>query len=130
MKSRPEENAFDVARMERDILEDVLHTSRTDVWNSAKSKMVLDRPHIRGRIDALVAHLFDDGLLVSASPRNADGNVPTSFISGLTPKGIRRLEEIKYPLRTWLKVNWFPMVVAVLATTVGIASIVSDWVRS
>ena len=129
MKSRPEEDFFDVARLERDILEDVLHTSRTRYWNSAESKMVLNRPHLRGPINAFVAHLFDDGLLVSASPRDADGNVPTSSISGLTPKGVRRLEEIKYPRRTWLKANWFPMVVAIVATTVGIASIVSDWVR-
>ena len=129
MKSRPYKDVFDVKRMERDILEDILYTSRAKHWNSAESKMVLESPRLRGRIDALVAHLYDDGILVSGSPRDVNGNVATSFISGLTPKGIRRLEEIKHPRRTWLKANWFPMVVAIVTTAVGIASIVSDWVR-
>ncbi len=51
------------------------------------------------------------------------------YTRGLTPKGVRRLYELAHPVRAWVCANWFPVAVAAITTAVGIASIVSDWVR-
>lgn len=44
---------------------------------------------------------------------------------GLTPKGERRLYELEHPVRAWLKVNWFPFIVACVTTCIGVASVVA-----
>ena len=124
--------AFDVARMERDILEAVYTLGGIDPGSPASAKLLerygSEAPH---RLHVVIESLVDEGLLIPR--RSSDGSISRTraitLIRGITPKGVRRLHEIQHPVRTWLKVNWFPMVVAVLATTVGIASIVSDWVR-
>ena len=120
---------FDVARMERDILEEV-HYCREGVWSARDSKTILKRhgSDAYDRLNVVVEYLIDEGFLI---PLYIPGEkTSTNLVRGITPKGLRRLQEIQHPVRTWLKANWFPMVVAVLATGVGIASIVSDWVRT
>ena len=124
---------FDAARMERDILEAV-HTLGSIDPNSSASAILLERYDSESpqRLHVVIESLVDEGFLIPY--RDSDGMVSKTreitLIRGITPKGVRRLQEIRHPIRTWLKGNWFPMVVAVLATTVGIASIISDWVRA
>lgn len=43
---------------------------------------------------------------------------------GITPKGIERLHRLQHPTATWLKNNWFPVVVATITACIGILSIV------
>ena len=45
------------------------------------------------------------------------------FARGLTPKGLKRLRELRHPVRTWAEANWFPVVVAVITASIGVASI-------
>ena len=46
------------------------------------------------------------------------------YARGLTPKGIKRLRELKHPALTWAGANWFPVVVALITASIGVASIV------
>ena len=46
--------------------------------------------------------------------------------AGLTPEGLRRLQELRCRVRTWVINNWFPAIVAVVTITIGVSSIVVD----
>ena len=55
-----------------------------------------------------------------------DRELANGFARGLTPKGFRRLQELKHPARTWLKANRFGVAVASFAafsTLIGATSL-------
>ena len=49
--------------------------------------------------------------------------LPGDAIRGITPRGLRRLEELQHPVRAWMEANWFPLTVAVITSVIGIAGI-------
>ena len=42
---------------------------------------------------------------------------------GITPKGVERLEKLQHPRTHWIGENWFPLTVAIITASIGIASI-------
>ena len=46
------------------------------------------------------------------------------YARGLTPKGLRRLRELRHPVLTWVGANWFGVVVAGITASIGVASII------
>ena len=80
-----------------------------------------------GIVSVFVDALVDSGHLLPVI--NMNGSRIQASARGLTPKGVRRLYEVKYPVRAWIKANWFPFVVACVTTCVGVASTISSYIR-
>ena len=80
-----------------------------------------------GIVSVFVDALVDSGHLLPVN--NAEGRRTRAYARGLTPKGLRRLYEVKHPVRAWMKANWFPFVVACVTTCVGVASTISSYIR-
>ena len=120
---------LDLAQMEHDILRAV-HTLGPIIGESPARKELIDKytadNEMAQQITAVLEYLVDERYLMPFPPP-ASG--PNFSIRGITPKGIRRLEKLEHPVRTWVYANWFPVAVAAITTAVGIASIVSNWVR-
>ena len=75
------------------------------------------------RLTIAVISLVDSWYL---SPvKDLDGNVQQPYARGITPKGDRRLYELEYPVRAWVKGNWFPFLVACITICVGMAGVVA-----
>ena len=51
------------------------------------------------------------------------GQIVQARVRGITPKGIERLRELDHPVRTWVGRNWFPVVVAAIASTVALGDL-------
>ena len=78
-----------------------------------------------GIVSIFVDALVDSGHLLPVN--NAEGRPRQAYARGLTPKGVRRLYEVKHPVRAWMKANWFPFVVACVTTCVGVVNTISSW---
>ena len=66
MKGRPTKvMPFDVARMERDILEEV-HNCREGIWRARDSKTILKRhgSDAHDRLNVVIEYLIDEGFLI------------------------------------------------------------------
>ena len=46
--------------------------------------------------------------------------------AGLTPEGLKRLQELRHPRWTWVRENWFPLAVAGITAIIGILSVGVD----
>ena len=46
------------------------------------------------------------------------------YVRGITPKGMRRLEELQAPRRAWFRDNWFPATIAGITAGVSITSLI------
>ena len=79
-----------------------------------------------GRLSVFVDSLVNSGHLLPVNDTN--GVRQPAYARGLTPKGEQRLYQMEHPVRAWLKVNWFPFVVACVTTCVGVASVVASFV--
>lgn len=49
-----------------------------------------------------------------------------SLIAGLTPKGYKRLKELKHEWKTWLRRNGFAVAIATITALAAIGSIIVD----
>ena len=55
---------------------------------------------------------------------NADGKELRETARGITPTGLDRLDRLQHPVHTWICDNWFGVVVATIASLIGIANVV------
>ena len=78
----------------------------------------------REQLMAIVDSLVGEGFL--APYTSPDGRKLIGAALGITPKGFRRLQELKHPRRTWLKANWFGVAVASITAGLALASILVD----
>ena len=67
--------------------------------------------------------MVTEGLVIPVI-REKDGRPYTNISHGLTAKGWGRLYELEHPIRCWMGRQWFPLVVALVASAVSIANIV------
>ena len=119
---------LDLTRMERDILKAV-HTLGPIIGESPARKELIDKytadKDMAQQITAVLEYLVGERYLMPFPPP-ASG--PNFSIRGITPKGIRRLEELEHPVRTWVCANWFPVAVASANVVIGGVSIASIWI--
>ena len=119
--------ALDVKQMERDILA-VVHT-QGDIgyFNgsfSPASQVLLEKYRNNDdRLTVVIDYLVEERYLF---PFYEDTGriMGAGYARGITPKGYRRLQELQYPIRTWVGANWFAVTVAVITATIGIVSMV------
>ena len=122
--------AFDVKRMERDILETVNNLGRIRFGIGGEHPLTPKYPSTedRERLTVVLGYLVEERYLFPFF--GPDGDEYRYYARGITPKGLNRLQRLKHPIPTWFKDNWFAAIVAVMTVLIGIASIVSDWMRS
>lgn len=68
-----------------------------------------------------------DGLIDDAFARpflDTKGNRSPASARGLTAKGYDRLERLEHPVRHWMTENWFPLIVAIVASVTSIGSLI------
>ena len=124
--------AFDAKKqIERDILEAVnthgmLLPTGTPAVEVLTGKYKSEEE--RQRVTAFASYLIEQRYLFPLF--DSDGKEDLQTARDITPKGQRRLQELRHPIGTWIGANWFAVFVAFVTAVIGIASIVSDWTRS
>ncbi len=120
--------AFDVTQMELDILEAV-HTMGSVGYlngsNTPATEILLEKygsEEANRQLNVLLAYLIEKRYLFPYFGTN--GKELSGYAQGITPKGVNRLQELQHPIRTWVRANWFAVVVAGITATIGIASMV------
>ena len=128
--------AIDLKRMERDILEAATLGSIGFLYslNSAASTNLTPASRVLmekyGPIDAygqlvtIINYLVEKRYLFpyfDNSRKEISGQA-----AGLTPEGLKRLQELQCRIRAWVCENWFPVAVAGITAFIGIGSIVVD----
>ena len=120
--------AFDIKQMERDVLETVLILGDIGYRggsHSAASKVLIEKYSgsfdVDQRLVVIVDFLVEERYLFPV--RNDKGEVSSGYARGITPKGLKRLRHLRHPRRTWVRKNWFPVVVAVITAFIGLGSI-------
>ena len=117
-----------VRQIERDILEAaesgrISFFDATEAWDKL-TLLYAYESHSRERVIAIMDYLICERYL---SPvRDREGNILSARAMGVTPRGHRRLQELRHPVGTWIAENWFALAVAVTTALVGIGSIVVD----
>ena len=132
--------AFDVTRMELDILEAIHTQGDGDIgyFNgsfSPASQVLLEKygnddDRLTVVIEPLISSLTDYYLveerylflLYEATGKILGGG----YARGITPKGYRRLQELQHPFRTWVKANAFAVTVAAIMASIGIGTMVTN----
>lgn len=120
--------AFDVKRMERDILEASNTLGAIGYLNGSHtpaSKPLIEKygsDEAGQQRTAVLSFLLEERYLFPYY--DTEGNEQRIDARGITPKGYRRLQELQHPIRTWVGANWFGVVVAGITATIGVASIV------
>ena len=116
--------------MERDILEAVYDFGEirpgTPASQTLEDKYSLDAgdhsPLIQ--VTVMLNYLLEERFLFPYISSQSGDELRDGFARGITPKGLDRLQRLRHPVRTWIGENWFPVVVAGITATIGIASIV------
>ena len=116
--------------MERDILEAVYDFGEispgTPASQTLEDKYSLDTgddsPLIQ--VTVMLNYLLEERFLFPYISGQSGEELRDGFARGITPKGLDRLQRLRHPVRTWIGENWFPVVVAGITATIGIASIV------
>ena len=123
--------AFDVTRMELDILEAIHTQGDGDIgyFNgsfSPASQVLLEKyGNDDDRLTVVIDYLVEERylfLLYEATGKILGGG----YARGITPKGYRRLQELQHPFRTWVKANAFAVTVAAIMASIGIGTMVTN----
>ena len=123
--------ALDLKQMERDILEAAYTLGRigsiTNPETPASEFLYKRYPSEEAfqQVVVLVRHLLEERFLFPAYIVTKS-QFSNSSVSGITPKGLKRLRELKAPRWTWFKTNWFPTLVAAITAIAAVGSIVVD----
>lgn len=122
--------------MERDILEAVYEFGEIRPETRA-SQILADKYPMervsnspRTQITVMLNFLVEERFLFPYFERSSGKELRDGFARGITPKGLDRLQRLRYPVRTWIGENWFPMVVAVTTVTISSASMIVNLVIS
>ena len=117
--------AFDVTRMELDILEAIHTQGDGDIgyFNgsfSPASQVLLEKyGNDDDRLTVVIDYLVEERYLFPLY--EATGKIlGGGYARGITPKGYRRLQELQHPFRTWVKANAFAVTVAAIMASIGI----------
>ena len=118
---------LDASRIERDILEVANQygmmgpESGKPAHDALTQKYGHDRDMAQ-RITAVMQYLIEERYLFPLF--NSEGQESHLYARGITPKGSERLKEIRHPIRTWMRKNWFPLAIAALTATISMVSMV------
>ena len=115
-----------VSQMERDVLEAAYHHGA--IMKVADGSMfpqyVSDDERSIKQVEIVIDYLVEERFLFPFIRRTSSHQtVIVGLAGGITPKGISRLWELRYPRRTWFEKNWFAATVAVAAFLTGVGSI-------
>ena len=117
--------SFDVEQMERDILE-VAYTfgdTSSDEATEAIRKKCGSTPEAIGQVTVVLEWLVEERYLFPFIDSRT-GRVLPAEARGITPKGYRRLRELQHPIRTWIRANWFGVLVLGVTASISVASMV------
>ena len=117
-----------VEQIERDILEaaengTVSFFDPNDAWDRLTLLYAYEL-HLQARVIGIIDYLVLERYLSPIVDR--EGKTLSARARGITPRGHRRLQKLRHPIRTWIWKNWFPLAVAVVTALVGISSIFVD----
>ena len=73
------------------------------------------------QLTVVVNHLLEERLLFPYF--STDGRELKGSARGITPKGLDRLERLEHPVRSWVYDNWFGVIVASVASLIGLANV-------
>ena len=118
---------LDASRIERDILEvanqhGMMGPESGKPAYDALAQKYGDHRDIAQRITAVMQYLMEERYLFPLF--DSEGRESRLYARGITPKGSERLKEIRHPIRTWMRKNWFPLAIAALTTTISVVSMV------
>ena len=102
---------------ELDILAAARDYGAIGIFNGSRSKSLRwllslysdDDIKFDGIVAVFIDALVDSGHLLPVV--DTQGNRQRLYARGLTPEGVRRLYKLEHPQRTWMKANWFPLLV-------------------
>lgn len=117
-----------ITQIERDILEaaesgSISFFDAEDAWDRLTLLYAYEF-HSRERVIAVIDYLVRERYLSPVF--DTEGKILSARARGITPRGHRRLQELRHPVGTWISKNWFALVVAVTTALVGTGSIVVD----
>ena len=81
---------------------------------------------LKNELTAVFNYLLEERYLYPYINQQTGKESMDSAARGLTPKGVTRLEQLRHPVRVWLKKNWFAVVIAFTTLAATIASIVME----
>ena len=73
------------------------------------------------QVTVVINCLLEERLLF---PYFSVGKEQSNMVRGITPKGLERLERLQHPRRTWMKENWFALVIALITGSSAIGGAV------
>ncbi len=124
--------SFNIQQMERDILE-AAHTLGSITYFAGSPtpalKVLIEKYSLEEDIEQLtvvVSHLLEERYLFPYF--DIKGYEQRIDARGITPKGYRRLQELRHPIRSWVGANWFAVAVAAITAIIGISSVVTNLV--
>ena len=121
---------LDVKRIELDILEAAHTGGRIGYFNgdcSPATKALNEKYSTledQQQLTVVMAFLTEERYTFPIF--DTSGKLQHGYIRGITPKGQDRLQELKHPIRTWAKANWFAVVVAFTSASIGVASVIAN----
>ena len=122
----------DIERMERDILEAVYELGGLENFHTAGSRALTEKygsnSDVQRQLEIVSDYLVDKRFLFPLY--RSDMVQAQGFTRGITPKGFRRLQELKHPFWTWFKANWFAVMVASITAGLALASVLVDIFKS
>ena len=121
--------AFDITQMELDILE-LVHTLGNIQRGNTFVKEFLHGKYGSSdeadqQLTVLIDYLVEKRYLFPYFGSTSHQEI-TGMARGITPKGMNRLQELQHPIRTWVRANWFAVVVASTTATIGFVSLAID----
>ena len=122
--------------MERDILEAVYKFGEIRPGTTASQILADKYPLEEGknspltRVTVMLNYLLEERFLFPYFSSSTGEELRNNVARGITPKGLDRLRRLRHPVRTWIGENWFPVVIAAITATIGIASIVVNLITS
>ena len=122
--------------MERDILEAVYDFGEIRPGTPASQILEDKYPSDAGdnspriQVTVMLNYLVEERFLFPYVLESSGKELQNGYARGITPKGLDKLQRLRHPVRTWIGENWFPVVVAGITATVGIASIVVNLIAA
>ena len=122
--------------MERDILEAVYDFGEIRPKTPASQTLADKYPSdagdnsLRIQVTVMLNYLVEERFLFPYVLESSGKELRDGFARGITPKGLDKLQRLRHPVRTWIGENWFPVVVAGITATIGIASIVVNLIAA
>ena len=120
---------LDVNEVERDILEAAYTLGRIGYFGGSHSpasqslfeKYDKEDDDVSQSLTVVLNWLIEERYLFPFFDANT-GKELSLYARGITPKGYRRLQELRHPVRTWIRANWFGVLVLCATVLIGVGS--------